>query len=121
MAIPSIALLRGLKYPPPILMRMAPEQTVIRGGIFGYLRKSGSHSIQTNIRHDVVSLEGTNAKDFDELSYLAGYGYEFGEYYKIAFSHATGFRAPDASAFNSDQTLVAETTPPTSCLFKGQR
>ena len=75
----------------------------------GYLRKSGSHSIQTNIRHDVVSLEGTNAKDFDELSYLAGYGYEFGEFYKIAFSHATGFRAPDASAFNSDQTLVAET------------
>ena len=75
----------------------------------GYLRKSGNHSIQTNIRHDVVSLEGTNAKDFDELSYLAGYGYEFGEYYKIAFSHATGFRAPDASAFNSDQTLVAET------------
>ena len=75
----------------------------------GYLRKSSNHSIQTNIRHDVVSLEGTNAKDFDELSYLAGYGYEFGEFYKIAFSHATGFRAPDASAFNSDQTLVAET------------
>ena len=44
-----------------------------------------------------------------ELSYLAGYGYEFGEFYKIAFSHATGFRAPDASAFNSDQTFVAET------------
>ncbi|NBX06971.1 MAG: TonB-dependent receptor [Proteobacteria bacterium] len=64
---------------------------------------------EADIRHDVVSLEGTNAKDFDELSYLAGYGYEFGEFYKIAFSHATGFRAPDASAFNSDQTLVAET------------
>lgn len=75
----------------------------------GYLRKSGSHSIQTNIRQDVVSLTSTNSNDFDEFSYLAGYGYEFGENYKIAFSHATGFRAPDASAFNSDSSLVAET------------
>jgi len=75
----------------------------------GYLRKSGSHSIQTNIRQDVVRLKSTHSKDFDETSYLAGYGYEFGDYYKIAFSHATGFRAPDASAFNSDSSLVAET------------
>ena len=34
MAIPYIALLRGLKYPPPILMRMAPEQTVIQRRYF---------------------------------------------------------------------------------------
>ena len=75
----------------------------------GYLRKSGGHSLQTNARQDIVSLKSTNAKDFDEFSYLAGYGYEFGKYYKIAFSHANGFRAPDASAFNSDSSLVAET------------
>ncbi|MCH1515114.1 MAG: TonB-dependent receptor, partial [Alphaproteobacteria bacterium] len=77
-------------------------------GFLGYLRKSGSHSVQANIRQDSVSLKSTNAKDFDEFSYLAGYGYEFGKYYKIAFSHATGFRAPDATAFNSDPSLVAE-------------
>ena len=80
-----------------------------KASFLGYLRKSGNHSIQTNIRQDVVSLKNTSSKDFDQFSYLAGYGYGFGEYYKIAFSHATGFRAPDASAFNSDSSLVAET------------
>jgi vitamin B12 transporter len=44
-----------------------------------------------------------------ETSYLAGYGYRFAEHYKIALSHATGFRAPSAGEYGSNQDLKPET------------
>ena len=77
----------------------------------GYGAKFGAHDVQTNLRHDKVSLKTTSdiKADMKETSYLAGYGYRFAEHYKIALSHATGFRAPSAGEYGSNQDLKPET------------
>ena len=77
----------------------------------GYGAKFGAHDVQTNLRRDKVSLKTTSGikADMKETSYLAGYGYRFAEHYKIALSHATGFRAPSAGEYGSNQDLKPET------------
>jgi vitamin B12 transporter len=77
----------------------------------GYGAKFGAHDVQTNLRRDKVSLKTTSdiKADMKETSYLAGYGYRFAEHYKIALSHATGFRAPSAGEYGSNQDLKPET------------
>ena len=77
----------------------------------GYLGEKDAHSVQTNLRHDEVSLKTTAgaSADMKETSYLVGYGYKFADFYKIAVSHSTGFRAPDASSYAANINLKPET------------
>ena len=83
----------------------------IEAVFLGYGAAYGTHSMQTNLRRDKVSLKTTAGAHayMKETSYLVGYGYEFADYYKMAISHATGFRAPSAGAYGSNTDLKPET------------
>ena len=78
----------------------------------GYRGVNGSHSFQTNLRHDKITLGSDKIVEtqIDETNYLLGYGYDFGKYYKIAFSNSTGFRAPDAYAYGEDPDVIKKET-----------
>ena len=83
----------------------------IEAVFLGYGAAYGAHDLQTNLRRDKVSLKTTAGAraDLKETSYLVGYGYKFADFYKIAVSHATGFRAPSAGEYGSNGDLKPET------------
>lgn len=78
---------------------------------FGYLLRSGAHSLQTNLRRDETEVKnaGSPAQTFTATSWLAGYGYQLTQSVKASLTRSTGFRAPSAGEYENNSDLKAET------------
>jgi len=76
----------------------------------GYSINSGKHSIQSNVRYDKIDYYYNDGvtKTSSETSDLLGYGYQLSNEWRIALTHSTGFRAPDAYSYSQNSNLRAE-------------
>ena len=76
----------------------------------GYSINSGKHSIQSNVRYDKIDYYYNDGvtKTSSEISDLLGYGYQLSNVWRIALTHSTGFRAPDAYSYSQNSNLRAE-------------